>query len=63
MLGLVVSCVEDMEWCNLDEIQSPPASAILPGFAPFLRGYWIEDGGDIVTVLDGEAIAAAMPRA
>jgi positive phototaxis protein PixI len=62
MLGLVVSQIEDIEWCNPDEIQSPPASAVTPGFAPFLRGYWLKANGDMIITLDGDAITAAMPK-
>lgn len=62
LLGLVVSQVEDIEWCNRSEIQSPPSSAITPSLAPFLRGYWLKDNGDMVITLDGEAILAAMPK-
>ena len=60
-LGLVVPQVEDMEWCNSSEIYSPPPSAIIPGMAPFLRGYWLKADGTIVMILNGEAILAAMP--
>ncbi|PSF38861.1 chemotaxis protein CheW [Aphanothece hegewaldii CCALA 016] len=62
MLGLVVSQVEDIELCNPDEIQSPPASAISLSLAPFLRGYWLNSDGDLLIVLDGAAILAAMPK-
>lgn len=62
MLGLVVSQVEDIEWCNSEEIQSPPASAVTPSLAPFLRGYWVKPNGDLIVTLDGDAILAAMPK-
>ena len=62
MLGLVVNRVEDIEWCNPDWIQSPPASAVTPELAPFLRGYWLKSSGEMLAVLDGEAIAAVMPQ-
>lgn len=61
-LGLVVARVEDIEWCNPEEIQSPPASAVAPGLAPFLWGYWVKPDGDIVVTLNGEAILEAMPK-
>jgi len=60
-LGLLVPQVEDMEWCSPDEIYSPPATAIVPGMTPFLRGYWLKANGTMVMVLNGEAILAAMP--
>lgn len=62
MLGLVVNRVEDIEWCDPDLIQSPPASAVTPELAPFLRGYWLKSNGEMLAVLDGEAIAAVMPK-
>lgn len=62
MLGLVVSEVEDIEWCNPDEIHSPPASAVTPELAPFLRGYWLKSNGEMLITIDGEAIMAAMPK-
>lgn len=62
MLGLVVSRVEDIEWCDPAQIQSPPASAVTASLAPFLRGYWLKDNSEMLVTLDGEAILAAMPQ-
>jgi positive phototaxis protein PixI len=62
MLGLVVSRVEDIEWCDPASIQSPPASAVTASLAPFLRGYWLKGNGEMLVTLDGEAILAAMPQ-
>ncbi len=62
MLGLVVSKVEDIEWCNPQEIQSPPGSAVTQGLAAYLRGYWLNKSGEMIVTLDGEAILAAMPK-
>lgn len=62
MLGLLVSRVEDIEWCNPDEIQSPPLSAITPELVPFLRGYWLKSNGEILVVLDSNSIFAGMPQ-
>lgn len=62
MLGLVVSHVEDIEWCNPDLIKSLPSSGVPPEMNPFLRGYWLKSDGEMLVVLDGEAIAAAMPK-
>jgi positive phototaxis protein PixI len=61
VLGLVVNQVEDMEWCNPDLIQSPPASAVSLELVPFLRGYWLKSNSEILLVIDGKAILAAMP--
>ena len=63
MLGVVVSRVEDIEWCNPDWIQSPPSSTITSEIAPFLRGYWLKNNGDMLAVIDGIAIIEAMPQA
>lgn len=62
MIGLVVSRVEDIEFCNPDDFQSPPASAVTEELAPFLRGYWVKDDDDIIIGLEGDAILEAMPK-
>jgi len=61
MLGLVVNRVEDIEWCHPDWIQSPPSSTVTPELAPFLRGYWLKSNGEMLVLMDGKAILAAMP--
>ncbi len=61
-LGLIMTRVEDIEWCNPNLIQSPPASAITSELAPFLRGYWVKPDGQIILVLDGDAIITAMAQ-
>ncbi|HEY9600557.1 MAG TPA: CheW domain-containing protein [Allocoleopsis sp.] len=63
MLGLIVNRVEDIEWCNPDLLQSPPASSVTPELAPFLRGYWLKPNGDMLLLIDGQAILAGMPKA
>ncbi len=62
MLGLLVNRLEDMEWCNPDEIQSPPLSAVTSELVTFLRGYWLKSNGEILVVLDGDSIIAGMPQ-
>lgn len=62
-LGLVVTRVEDIQWCEADLIQSPPASAVSQALAPFLQGYWLDRSGNMMLALDGKAIIAAMPQA
>jgi positive phototaxis protein PixI len=62
LLGVVINRVEDIEWCNPDWIQSPPASIVTPELAPFLRGYWLKPNGEMLVVMDGQAIIRAMPR-
>ena len=61
-LGLIISQVEDIEWCNADSIQSPPASAISSELAPFLRGYWLKPDGETIWTLNGLAIFSAMSQ-
>lgn len=61
MLGVVVNRVEDIEWCDPSEIQSPPSSSVTPELVSFLRGYWLKSNGEMLVVLDGEAIIKAMP--
>ena len=61
-LGLIIAQVEDIEWCNPDAIQSPPASAITAELAPFLWGYWLKPDGETVWTLNGSAIFAAMSQ-
>lgn len=62
LLGIVVNRVEDIEWCNPDTIQSPPSSTVTPELAPFLRGYWLKPNGEMLVVMDGQAIIGAMPK-
>jgi positive phototaxis protein PixI len=62
LVGLIVSDVNDIELCNTNELHSPPASAVTPDLAPFLRGYWIKENGDIIVTIDGDAVFAAMPK-
>ena len=62
LLGIVVNRVEDIEWCNPDSIQSPPSSTVTPELAPFLRGYWLKPNGEMLVVMDGQAIIGAMPK-
>ena len=61
MLGLLVKRVEDIEWLNTDQLQSPSSSMITDALAPFLCGYWLSSEGDMLTLLDGDAILDRMP--
>lgn len=62
VVGLVVNRVEDLELCNINDIQSPPSSAVTSELAPFMGGYWLNPRGQMLITLDGEAIMAAMPK-
>ena len=61
-LGLVVNRVEDIEWCDPTRIQPLPSSTVIPELVPFLRGYWWKSNGEMLAVLDGNAIVEAMPK-
>ena len=61
-LGLIITQVEDIEWWNPDLIQSPPASAVTLELAPFLQGYLMSPEGQMILVLNSNAILAAMPK-
>ena len=58
-LGLWVRQVEGIELLALDNIQSP--TDVSESLVPFLRGYWIDAAGDMLTLLDGPAIFDRMP--
>jgi positive phototaxis protein PixI len=58
-LGLVVSQIEDIEWCNPASIESPPPS-VDPKLIPFLRGYYLKSDREALAVLEGEYILARM---
>ena len=60
-LGLVVSQVEDIEMCNVADIQIPPSS-VTAQLASFLDGYWLRSSGVPIIVLNGHSIVAAMPN-
>ncbi|NER29450.1 MAG: purine-binding chemotaxis protein CheW [Symploca sp. SIO1C4] len=62
ILGLVINRVEDIEVCNQQLIQSPPSSSINPRLAPFLQGYWSKANGEILVVLNGDAIITAVSK-
>lgn len=62
-LGLVIAQVEDLEMCNLADIQvAPKTSSITSQLTPYLAGYWLQPEGDTIMVLNGQAIVAAMPN-
>ncbi|EKQ71244.1 chemotaxis signal transduction protein [Leptolyngbyaceae cyanobacterium JSC-12] len=60
MLGLVVNQVEDVEWCNVEMIQTLPLSNVAPEFARLLRGYWWKSDDDMLAILNGIAILKAV---
>ena len=60
-LGLVVSQVEDLEECDSTAIQSNFGSTT-ENLTRFASGYWLKPEGQIISILDGDAIADAMPK-
>ena len=61
-LGLVITKVEDIEMCKVTDIQLPPNSTVEGQIASFLQGYWLKQEEDMIMVLDGKTIIAAMPK-
>lgn len=59
MLGCLVSRLDAIEYCNLNEIQPPPINTPT---LPFVQGYWLKSNQEMLAVLDIKAIAAAMPK-
>lgn len=62
VLGIIVNRIEEIEWCNLDQIQSPPSTIAVDGMLTFLRGYWMKSDDEMLAVIDSDAILAAMPK-
>ncbi|MBD2092433.1 CheW domain-containing protein [Microcoleus sp. FACHB-1515] len=58
-LGLVVSKIEEIEWCDPNQIQ--PFTAVTSKLASLIQGYWCKPNGEALAVLDGAAVIAAMP--
>jgi positive phototaxis protein PixI len=60
ILGLVVSGVEQMLWCALDQIQPSSTNYVTSELASYLRGYYLSPNRDLILVLDGDALSPAM---
>jgi positive phototaxis protein PixI len=61
-LALVVNRVEDIEWCDPNQIKALASSNIASKIARFLQGYWWKPDDSTLAVLDGKLIIAAMPK-
>ena len=61
-LGLIVTQVEDIEWCNIHEIKSSVNSNISSELAPFLEGYFISVDEQMTLILNGNNIIDNMPQ-
>jgi positive phototaxis protein PixI len=55
-LGLAVRAVEDMYWCGIDAIKSPPNTTITSGLTPYLAGYTLGKDTQMLMALDATAI-------
>lgn len=62
MLGCIISRLEAIEQCDVDQIQPPQLTSAMHGVSPFLQGYWLKSDNEMLAVLNIEAIAAAMPK-
>jgi positive phototaxis protein PixI len=62
VLGLVVSQVEDIEWCHRDEIQALSSTPIKPELERFAGGYWQQSEHETLVILDSSAILNRMPK-
>lgn len=60
-LGLVVSRIEDLVTCEVGTVRSASDLRINARLGSFLKGYWLESG-EAILILDGKAIATAMPQ-
>jgi positive phototaxis protein PixI len=55
-LGLAVSELQDMHWCDPSELASAPGISVTADLAPVLRGYTLDSEGEILLALDVTAI-------
>jgi positive phototaxis protein PixI len=61
-LGLMVAGIDDLAICNGEEIQGTVGFSLDHLASSFLIGYWLNSSGEMILALDGQAIAAAMPK-
>jgi positive phototaxis protein PixI len=55
-LGLAVKRVDQMRWCNIQQIQPSPAPHITSKLTQWLRGYWSDPQEQVVLVLDSATL-------
>jgi len=60
MLGLAVSTIHQMQWCNPEAIQPIPSIPASSQLARCLKGYWQQANHDIALILDGAAVIACL---
>jgi positive phototaxis protein PixI len=61
-LGLVVTEVAQMVWCDRETIQPVPASPAIAATAPFLQGYWLSPQGETFWILNNQEILTTFQR-
>ncbi len=61
-LGLVVAQIEDFSICAENAIPSTVSFGVSAQLEQFSQGYWLKPDGEMILALDGQAIAAAMPK-
>ncbi len=55
-IGLIINKVDDIEWCDPEEIKFDLPSTITPTLKSFLNGYWLKPEQGIIFIVDGQAI-------
>lgn len=55
-LGLLVRSLMDIEWLDINQIKPVSAELFYPSMSPFLKGYFINDGDEMILNLDATAI-------
>ncbi|MEE3716098.1 chemotaxis protein CheW [Tumidithrix elongata RA019] len=63
-IGLAVTQVGQMLWCESEQILPAPATIANSGMGKFLRGYWLNEtgwleGSETLLVLNGDALVRA----
>jgi positive phototaxis protein PixI len=61
-LGLMVAGIDELAACDGEAIQETVSSSLNHWASSLLTGYWLNSSGEMILALDGQAIAAAMPR-
>jgi positive phototaxis protein PixI len=57
-IGLVVDEIDEIEWFDLDSIQSPIPDNIYPEFSQWANGWWVSATSENFLRLDGQKILA-----
>jgi positive phototaxis protein PixI len=60
MLGLAVSRINQMQWCNSEQIQPPHTPQLSPQLARCLTGYWPQANHEMALMLDGTIVMACL---